>query len=408
MATIQDSKHRRLEELSVSAARAYVESGLHGIEAEVVVVLDTSPGMAPLYTSGALQDVAAALLALAMKFDDDGVMPVWSFAREARHLGEIKRQDYASWVRHNVPLPAAVAPHKRAAAARFAPLIDATARRFFPREWAQKGEPSLLEPRAVPLFVIVVTAGDCDDAADTMAALRRASHLPIFWQFAGIALPDETSARPAPADDRERFRFLRGLDALSDTARDSVGFFMPGDAGDADELYRGLLNELPRWLALESVRAMLLPSEPPAAPDDGLDRLLLALPPHEAARREQARQERERRREQRARMAALELEQAAAWPTIRTSSETDSAADDPPLVRARGDSQARRMQVGTRPYITEDGIPPVLPPRRPTVSFAAIVEPAQTPSESEDEHTVETAIERLARIRARRNARRAD
>jgi len=411
MATIQDRKHRRLEELTVSASRAFVESGLHGIAAEVVVALDTSPRMGPLYANGVVQELASALLALAMKFDDDGVVPVWSFDDEERHLGEIKQKDYTGWVRKHVPTPAVMPPGEATPAARYAPLIDAIGRRYFPSEWSQKGTsrqvgdklkrsvvtyPGVSEPRVCPVFVVVVTGGDCADPVETTKLLRRASFLPIFWQFAGIY---STGAHD------EGLQFLRGIDKLPDVNCDSAGLFEPGDPGDVDELYHGLLNELPEWLVLPQVKAMVQQSGPAPAVDDGLDAVLMTLPPNEAAKRERARAERERRRQERANMATLELEQASAWPTIRTSSEIESAGDDP-VVRARGDAP-QRLQMGTRPYKPDDGVAPVLPPRRPTVSFAALIEPAST-VESDDENTVETALERLARIRARRNSRKSN
>jgi len=417
MATIQDSKHRRLEELSVTASRAFVESGLHGIEAEVVVVLDASPRMAPLYASGLVQELTSALLALAMKFDDDGIVPIWSFDDEARHLGEIKRQDYRGWVRKHVLAPAVVPLGEPTPAARYAPFIDAIGRRYFPKEWSLKGKsrqvgdrmkrivieyPGVAAQRVCPVFVLVLTCGDCADSLETTKLLRRASYLPIFWQFAGLAAPDGEPFEPG-----YQFSFLRNVNKLQDTHCDNAGLFEPGDATDSDELYHGLLNEFPEWLGLPQVKEMVQPMTPAVPPDDGLDAVLMALPPSEAAKRERARAERERRRKERANMATLELEQAAAWPTIRTSSEIESNEEEDPVIRSRGEGPPLRVQMGTRPYKPDEGIPPVLPPRRPTVSFAAHIEPAP-PDTSDDESTVETAIERLARIRARRNSRKSE
>ncbi len=420
MATIQDKKHRKLEELSVSASRAFVESGLFGIEAEVVVALDTSPGMAPLFASGTVQDVASALLALAMRFDDDGVVPVWTFDEEATHRGEIKRSDHSGWVRQHVPPPAVVPEGEVASSARFAPLVDAIGRRYFPKEWGTKGVPRVVgdrlkrtvfdypgphTPRACPVFVIIVTCGECADPLETTKLLRRASFLPVFWQFAALT----------PAVAHDGFKFLRGVDHLPETHCDSAGFFEPdvSAAGrqpvpslGVDALYQGLLNELPQWLALPQVQQMLQQPEARDPSDDGIDAALLTLPAAEAAKRERARIEREQRRIERANMAQLEMDPANAWPTIRTSSEIDAAEEDP-VVRSRGEGPPSRVHVGTTPYTTSEGMAPVLPPRRPTASFAAHIEPAQ-PEDNDDETTVETAIERLARIRARRNARKPD
>jgi hypothetical protein len=175
------------------------------------------------------------------------------------------------------------------------------------------------------------------------------------------------------------------------------------------------LNELPRWMDDPKVRAMLV--QPPAETDasDGLDALLMGLPAREAARREKERLERIRRREMRQQVATLEVEQAAAWPRIRAEAEADpvEGEDTEPEAEAaprreRAESPPRRVQLGTRPYNAGDGIAPALPPRRPTVSFSNLsAEDAPPPSDvdDDDEQTVETAAERLARIRARRTAR---
>ncbi|MBL8787509.1 MAG: VWA domain-containing protein [Deltaproteobacteria bacterium] len=391
---------------------------MHGVEAEVVLVIDASPRMAPLYANGVVQALSTALLALAMKFDDDGVVPIWSFADEARHLGEIKSTDHAGWIARHVPLPRQAAADP--APTRYAPFIDAIGRRYFPNEWSAPGKarqvgdrlkrtvidyPGVEELRTCPVFVVIVTSGDCDDSLETTKLLRRASHLPIFWQFAGIRAPGDSGA----------FRFLRGVDKLTDTHVDGCGFFEPEALDDAERLFNGLLNELPRWMDDPKVRAMLV--QPPAETDasDGLDALLMGLPAREAARREKERLERIRRREMRQQVATLEVEQAAAWPRIRAEAEADpvEGEDTEPEAEAaprreRAESPPRRVQLGTRPYNAGDGIAPALPPRRPTVSFSNLsAEDAPPPSavDDDDEQTVETAAERLARIRARRTAR---
>jgi len=435
MSTIRDEKHRRLDELSVRASRAFVDSGLHGTAAEVVIALDLSPAMAPLFANGFVQELTTALLALAMKFDDNGRVPLWTFSEEAFHVGEIRQQDYRGWVDRNVPAPRMV-PGIGIMPTRFAPLIDAVARRYFPAEWeaaptqrrvGDKLKRTVLEyatvnePRPCPVFVLVVTSGDCDDLLETTKLLRKSSWLPIFWQFAGV----DTSHGKNPGD----FRFLKGIDKLSDSWVDNCGFFLPQvDPLPEDEsaptksglvkrvrfelgeenLYAGLLNEFPRYLAHERVAPMLLapaPTEQPGSDTgDRLDGLLMALPDKEAARREKERLEREQRRVERAALAAAELERAAAWPRIKAQAEAEVPVEseaEEPIIRQRGDGP-RRVHQETRPYQPEDGPVPRIPTRRPTVSFSTF---EAAPEPEEDENTVETAAERLARIRARRNAR---
>ena len=132
--TLQPPRNRELEALSVKAARVFVDAGLHGIEAEVVVVLDVSPRMAPLWLDGSLQRITSSLMALAMKFDDDGVVPVWTFADVARLVGKMRREDYLAWVGENLEPPPLMRPGMKLPPSRYAPFIDAIAQRWFPRE----------------------------------------------------------------------------------------------------------------------------------------------------------------------------------------------------------------------------------------------------------------------------------
>lgn len=426
MSTIRDERHRRLDELSVRAARAYVDSGLHGTAAEVVLALDVSDAMLAHYTSGLMNELTTALLALAMKFDDNGRVPVWAFGLDATHVGEIKKNDHRGWTDRELRPGGAPKP-------RLGPLIDAVGRRYFPLEWdepprrvqtggklkrVQLEHATVREPRPCPVFVIAVTSGACDDALEATQLLRKASHLPIFWQFAGVGDDD--------------FRFLKGFNTLAETWVDACGFFIPeigvvdprtapkaGPSGlvrrprfdiDEERLYTGLLNELPRWLDHERVKAMLIP---PAQPDDDtaddLDGLVLALPEKELARRERERLEREERRKRRAAEAEAELSRAESWPTIRAEAELEEpdAPDElVPEAQAR-ERDGRRKMPDTRPYQPDDGPRPETK-RRATVAFdaSALSAPAED-AERDDENTVETATERLARIRARRNARNA-
>ncbi|MFO0747465.1 MAG: VWA domain-containing protein [Myxococcota bacterium] len=445
MTTLQPPRSRELEALTVKATRAFVDSGLHGIEAEVVVVLDVSPRMAPLYLDGSMQELVNALLALAMKFDDDGVVPIWTFADEARPVGKLRRDDYLAWVERHLQAPPLMRPGMRVPPSRYSPFIDAIAQKYFPREWAtpprtyQVGTKlkrtiheyaKLAERRECPIFVIIVTSGDCDDPLETSRQLRRASHLPIFWQFAAVS-PTEGQSPD--------FRFLRGIDRLTETHVDCCGFFEAGRLNDAEHLYGGLLGEFQRYVELPPVRAMLVDrsdaeAETPSESNDRISAHVLSLPESEAMRREQARLERERRRAERESHNEAELARAAAYPRVSPDAEApdeevaDPAEAPPEPQPARPTTRPTpRVKRETLPYGTEANPAPAplpTPPPRLNASTrtfaryqtpvprapepAAVDAPASAAQHHDDddlEDTVETAAERLLRIRARREAR---
>ncbi len=370
-----DQPTRHLDVLALRAARAFVDSGLHGVKASVVAAVDVSTPMAPLFLSGQVHALTLALLALGMRFDDDGVVPLWAFGNDARRVGELRRGDHASFIDRHVRPPAPSAASQIRTAARLAPLIDAICHDLFPREWENPGAPYLREARETPVFVIVLTSGDCHDIAETTRLLRRASHLPIFWQFAAIPPPG------APSD----LAFLRTISALPGTFIDSCGFFEPRDVTDERALFAGLLNEFPRYLWLPAVQSMLL-GRPPApelradAEDEVIARTLLALPHDEADRRARARLARERRRAERAAQSAPEASPA--------SSEMSQRALD--LARLVRTLRAKEWADELDPTSPDPGATPLATPTR---------------RDAEDgEDTVTTAPETLAR-RARREAR---
>lgn len=427
MTTLQHRKKNELEASSVKASRAFVDSGLHGIEAEVVLVLDHSPRMAPLYLNGSLQTLVTSLMALAMKFDDDGVVPVWTFTDEARDAGKVQRDDVVEWVAQHVQAPATLRPGMRLPATRYAPFIDAIGQRYFPDEWAQApkvrlvGEklkrqvhdyPALIEPRPCPLLVVVVTSGDCEDALETTRQLRRASKLPIFWQFAAV--------NPNPSVPSE-LRFLRGIDKLTETHVDSCGFFVAEDFASED-LFRGLLGEFQHYLERPEVKAMLVTAVAEDTSDSN-DRIIaqefLSLPEREAKKREAARVERERRRAEREYQNALEAARQSAYPKVAPDADADEA------LQQEASERQLAAYYETEPALDEVTVAALVrsPVKRETLPYGetvdgkrAIARPATRaferfsdappPEADADEDTVETAAERLMRIRARREARR--
>jgi hypothetical protein len=455
MSTVQNADSQRLQRLSIQAMRAYLESGLRGMEAEVVLALDVSKYMGPIYASGAVQELTESLLALGMCFDDDLTIPTWAFADEAERVGELSHDHFSDWMSKLV-LPAAA---RLDTGCRYASVINDIGRRYFPQEWAIQAEekkvggklkrtvkvfPSLINPRPYAVFVIVITAGDCADPSETIRALRRASHLPIFWQFAGIA----PAGLPRP-----EFEFLKRVDRLTDRHVDNCGFFEPRDFRDPQTMFSGLLNEFPDYLALDAVKAMLLPprdmTATGAVPKDEVDALLLTLPADVIARKERERAARARRRMARAEAGEEEAAARAAAVNPPTTASPETSVPAEPRVEVNltssmvprlgsGDNKtaprsAGRKAPSTRPYRVGTEPPAIPGPvpkpaekgrnRLPTSRGARLratagaephdlpapkppapKPPAPKPPPADPNEDPST---RLARIRARRAARRA-
>ncbi len=252
----------KLRELASSANDAMRKFGLEGLEAEVVLILDVSRSMFPIYRARIVQDLVPQLLGLALNFDDDGIIPAYAFGDHCRHLRDLRKTDFLGWVDRDVIRTGT----DYQSSCMYAPVINEVCRYYFPEDWDRpalketvgrifKQErvvyPMLSAPRTCPVFAIFVTGGDCEDQNETADVIRRSSRLPIFWQFIGLS----AQGRLSP------FRFLKSLDKLGNTYVDNAGFFEPGDVRNPASLYRGLLNELPEYLPRPEVKAMLRPKE---------------------------------------------------------------------------------------------------------------------------------------------------
>lgn len=444
-----------LRRLSLLATHAFVESGLHGIDAEVVLALEVSRLMAPLYISGMLRELVDHLFTLSLCFDDDGVVPAWAFAHEAEALTPLTRAELEGWMDREITSH----PGRFRADCSYAPVLEAICRRYFPREWALpqverkiggalkrtvREYPSLIDQRPFPIFVIVVTGGDCDDPTETLRVIQRASHLPIFFQFAGISLPGIAAPE---------FTFLRRLDRLPDRHVDNCGFFEPRDFREPRDLFVGLLNEFPDYLAEERVSAMLLPpdDDPPLTVASlALERELPELPEDDLEAREAERLARLARRRERAQEqvdpvgpeapprrvqpmtrpygssiagpgARLEAPPTGAGGPMpgarpaRTPVPAGSEGGGAPRGAATPTTRAPRPQVDPRlpPPSAAAGPAPPSPPRRVPVPRRDVPHevapsPRPAPRGAPGPTSREEAEARLALIRARRAARRGE
>ncbi|MEV7561425.1 VWA domain-containing protein [Streptomyces sp. NPDC089795] len=213
-----------LVNLYKAAQVSLAKSGVMGQRAAVYLVLDHSGSMSRFYRDGTMQQLAEQVLGLSVNLDDDGTVPLLFFSNGVDLVADLNLENYRGRIeRLHAPLdwggtcytPAmlAVIEHYQATGSRD------------------------------PAFVVFQTDGEPFDRKATRELLRRASALPIFWQFVGFG----------PSRD---LRFLRSLDTLDRRTVDNAGFFaagrQPAARSDAD-LYDHLMNEFPDWL--EAARA---------------------------------------------------------------------------------------------------------------------------------------------------------
>ncbi|WP_274644294.1 VWA domain-containing protein [Pseudomonas serbica] len=239
--------------------------------ARVVLVLDISESMRPLYANRQVHDLVAKTMALGFQFDDNGEIDVVAFGTKAHYIGEYGISNYKRCVDDILK------SHTLEFGTHYEKPLEMLLEKY--------GDSDL------PVYVQFVTDGDTQHREASEAMLRKMSSAPIFVQFMGLGqaiMPagfdkaDVAEPTPAaqPAAKRgllssllgavgigkpdpvapakpvkksrlpEGFEFLVNLDNMEGRKVDNANFFAIKDpaAFPDDKLYSLLMNEYPQWL----------------------------------------------------------------------------------------------------------------------------------------------------------------
>lgn len=188
------------------------KKNVSSLVAEVKLVLDSTGSMGRMYSSGAVQKAIERLVPLAMQFDDNGEMEVYTFAQNCIERPTITKDNLAGYTGRELRGCVGGGTY-------YAPAIKAII------DEAKAGN------LQYPAFVMFVTDGENFDQKETEKMLREASKYDIYFQFVGIG--------------QERFSFLKSLDDLSGRKFDNAGFIAVKDMDRMtdEKLYDAIIDE---------------------------------------------------------------------------------------------------------------------------------------------------------------------
>jgi len=252
----------QLLSLTKTAAVSLEKRGLGEHTARVALCLDISGSMHGLYRSGKIQKLAERILALGLRFDDDGDVDVFLFGKEGYSAGSLQLANHATYVNDLLQR------HKLEGATYYGKAMQLVRQHYF-------GTADLRHApfgQALPVYVMFVTDGRTMDEAITRDQIIASSFEPLFWQFLAIGKspqalqPGATTKKPSRWGGGGRksgseFEFLEELDAMAGRYVDNANFFAvedPATIPDSD-LYELLMNEYPGWLQLARQRGLLPP-----------------------------------------------------------------------------------------------------------------------------------------------------
>jgi hypothetical protein len=252
---IQLQKDPQLAQLDQKVGVELGKVGLSQHTARVALCLDISGSMGGLFSSGKVQAFLERVLALALRFDDDGSVDVFSFGVGAYVEQPVTLDTFRGYTER------LLRQRSLEAGTNYGKAIELLRRTYYPN-----GSDKRTAPVAdrVPVYVMFVTDGQTTDEAHTKAQVVQAAFEPIFWQFMGIGKSKRDVAAKGGgffarlfASD---FSFLEGLDTMQGRYVDNANFFSVQDpATIADEqLYGLLMAEYPSWVKLARERGLLV------------------------------------------------------------------------------------------------------------------------------------------------------
>lgn len=218
-------------------ALSLAKGGAAALTARVVLVLDASGSMAPLYSKGVVADVVERMAAVAAQLDDDGSMQAWTFASNPARLPDLHLSELPTWTKLHVRVG-----EMRLFRSKGKPKAGQV-------DMAQVGiqneEQKVIRevrdfvrsnPSPDPTLVLFFSDGGVYRNAEIEKELRASTSEPIFWQFVGLG--------------RAGFGVLERFDTLSGRLVDNTGFFkVMNISKERDEvLYDKLLSEFPSYV----------------------------------------------------------------------------------------------------------------------------------------------------------------
>ncbi|MGY1829782.1 VWA domain-containing protein [Geodermatophilus sp. SYSU D01180] len=215
--------------------------GLGEHTARVALVLDISGSMAELYRTGAVQRLAERVLALGLRFDDDGVVDVFLFGKDVHQPPGLRLEGHQQYIAD------LTRQYRLEYDTRYGAAMAAVRKAYF-GDSRDRVEP---QPAQVPVYVMFLTDGAPSDKSVATKQLKAASFEPVFWQFMGIG-PER------------QFSYLQRLDDLEGRYTDNADFFAVSE-GDLmgrrpisdDALFDRLMTEYPDWLRRARAQGLL-------------------------------------------------------------------------------------------------------------------------------------------------------
>lgn len=225
----------------------------------VACAIDVSGSTSPLFSSGVMSETIDRLLAVAVRFDDDGNLDAWAFDDEVSELPVMTAKSYGTYARKSIIDNTSIS---KWGGTHYGNAINAITASYFPELNTQTAQPVVeskpaggflgrlfgSKPEAAPAaapqvqvttkqsdpaMVLFITDGATSCEQDARRALEKAAGSPVYWQMVGVGPASNFTFLKKVADDLPNVGFIN-LSSLSMTD---------------EQLYEKLINpEFCQWI----------------------------------------------------------------------------------------------------------------------------------------------------------------
>lgn len=197
----------------------------------VGAAFDVSGSAEHLFKSGIMQETVNRLLPVAMRFDDNGEMDVWSFDTGFDQLATVSKMDYEDYIKREVLGNNEIS---KWGGTNYGGVMNAMSEFYFPQvgkaakapassgfmsklfgKPAPAAAPSPASSSAlVPAMALFITDGANNDRAKAREVLASSVDVPVYWQLIGVGNPREFTFLEEMADELPHVGFVH-LSSLS-------------------------------------------------------------------------------------------------------------------------------------------------------------------------------------------------
>jgi stress response protein SCP2 len=220
--------------------------GLGEHTARVALCIDISISMKALFQRGAVQRLAERVLAVGLRFDDDGEVDVFLFGRDAHAAEPLNLANSSSYWQD------LLRKRKLEGGTYYGKVLKLVREHYFGSGTERKDR----YRAELPVYLMFITDGATMDKDMTIKQVQWGSHEPLFIQFMGIGEDQPGKKRGFLASlTATNFDFLQKLDDLTGRLVDNANFFavsqndLLGASPISDEhLFERMMSEYPDWL----------------------------------------------------------------------------------------------------------------------------------------------------------------